>query len=159
MATQRRLGMVGCGTPEIMLQSQIRQALSRFEGVIRINFKNDKTVVVHVATEAYGEALPKTCHRRKVLYVVAGGPTKKDAQPPKPAPCLIGNNSPAEKATRDKIRKRLRRCNGVSGIIFKGRTEVEVRVKTKADGEALPKTCQGRKVSYKVLSPSRKQLH
>lgn len=146
MATQRR-SLVGCGTAEIMLQSQIRQMLEKLQGVISIAFKNDKnekSVVVTVASEAHGQALPKSYLRRKINYVVV-------APPPKPAPCLIGNKSPGETAARNKIRGLLTKRKGVVGIEFKDRSEVVVRVKTKADGEALPKTCQRRKVSYKVV--------
>lgn len=78
-STKPRLGMIGCGTAEQVVRRQIRERLNQYAGVTGIEFK-DNQVIVRVVNEEAGQALPKTCYRRKVSYKVTGVLKKQGAK-------------------------------------------------------------------------------
>lgn len=65
------LGMVGCGTPEVMFKERVRKQLSKIEGVVGIQVKKTE-IVVRVVDQATADKLPKTIQRRPVVAQIVG---------------------------------------------------------------------------------------
>ena len=72
----KKLGMVGCGTTEIMFRTACKKHLGKLPGVVGIGYEG-KSVIVRVRTEEDGEALPKYFLSRRVLYKVVGTISKR----------------------------------------------------------------------------------
>ena len=66
------MGMVGCGTMEMMTRSRIKDMLRRFEGIQAIEFVGNTKVIVRVFTEDCGKALPGNLWGRVITYTVVG---------------------------------------------------------------------------------------
>ncbi len=72
--------MVGCGTHEMMKRSQIKDVLSKYDGVNGVDFNQADVVHVRVDTEEHGQALPKDVYGRTVTYTVGGQITKRQVK-------------------------------------------------------------------------------
>lgn len=67
----KKMGLVGCGTPEIMFRQDVKRRFGSVEGVVGIEVKKDK-IVLRVLSEDIAATLPKTYRRRKIETVVTG---------------------------------------------------------------------------------------
>lgn len=72
----KKLGLIGCGTPEMIFRSQARKHFGNVEGVVGIEVTNEKIVLRVTNDEVVGK-LPKTFRRRKVESVVVGAIRKQ----------------------------------------------------------------------------------
>ncbi len=75
----KKVGMVGCGTQEIMFRDAARKFFGAIDGVVGVSVRRDKVVVL-VRDESVKAKLPKQFRRRPVEAVVTGpikaGPAK-----------------------------------------------------------------------------------
>ncbi len=74
-----KLGMVGCGTAEVMFKSQVKKHFESIDGVVGIEVKADK-IVLRVRDEEVAKKLPKTYRRRKIETIVTGVISKREVK-------------------------------------------------------------------------------
>lgn len=74
-----KLGMVGCGTAEVMFKSQAKKHFEAIDGVVGIEVQADK-IVLRVRDEEVAKTLPKTYRRRKVETIVTGVISKREVK-------------------------------------------------------------------------------
>lgn len=125
-------GLVGCGTPDIMRR---HSPIIFTEPISRPRPEKKKTT-------------------KKTPVAEKAAPANKPTRPARPRG-LVGCGTP-EVMFREQAKKYLKGFEGVVGISFKEK-EIVVRVRTQADGEALPKTFYRRKVSFVVAGVIRKR--
>lgn len=77
--TKRKMGMVGCGTPEIMFRERVKARFSKVEGVVGIQVKKDK-IILRVVSQEVADRLPKTYYRRPIETQVVGVISKRSAR-------------------------------------------------------------------------------
>ncbi len=69
--SNKKMGMVGCGTIEQMFKSDVREKFGKVEGVVGIQVLKDK-IVLRVSSEEVAAKLPKSYRRRPIEAVVVG---------------------------------------------------------------------------------------
>lgn len=72
----KKLGMVGCGTPEMMFRSQVKKQFGSVDGVVGIEVKKDK-IVLRVVSDEVAKSLPTSYRGRAIETVVTGVISKR----------------------------------------------------------------------------------
>ncbi|MBC7996592.1 MAG: hypothetical protein IAF58_01535 [Leptolyngbya sp.] len=74
-----KLGMVGCGTAEVMFKSQVKKHFESIDGVVGIEVKETK-IILRIRDEEVAKKLPKTYRRRKIETIVTGVISKREVK-------------------------------------------------------------------------------
>jgi len=75
----KKMGLVGCGTPEVMFRASARKFFSAIDGVVGIEVRKDK-IIVRVRDEQVKSKLPKQFRRRPVEAIVVGTITARSTK-------------------------------------------------------------------------------
>ena len=70
------VGMIGCGTPEIMFKASVKKRFGSIDGVLAIEVRQDK-IILRVRDEQVKDGLPKSFRRRPIEVIVTGPISKR----------------------------------------------------------------------------------